>query len=306
MLFTLLGGNTNLIDAVNVLSGREIEKPLRETAAKVMGVLKKGGGFAEALAYASGKVLVFPERYRGLIRSAEKTGRVDAALARIAGDLRRKMKARETITAAMMYPVTVAIIALSGTIVLIYRGIPFFAESGILSGAFLSRAVASVIFAGIYLFAAGVLLTFTCYKLFIRESACFSIFYELSFLLEGDISLPEALTSCITTAGENKWGRALALVKRDIISGGRVAAAFEGTGIFPAYITGWLNIGDKNGEIKTVCRRIAEYYLARDERRREIVIRCMEPLFIAITGIYLLILIQGVVLPILTRAGGFI
>jgi type IV pilus assembly protein PilC len=244
--------------------------------------------------------------YQGLIRSAERTGRVDAALVRIAGDLERKIKARETIMAAMMYPAAIAVIAFAGTAILIYKGIPFFADSGILSGFFLTQAVTSVVFAGIFLLTAGTFLAFACYKAFIRESACFRIFYELSFLLEGDISLPEALTYCVMTAGENKWGRALAFVKKDIISGGRVAAAFEATGIFPAYITGWLNIGDKNGEIKTVCRRIAEYYQIRDERRREVVIRCIEPLFIVITGVYLLILIQGIILPILTRAGGFI
>jgi type IV pilus assembly protein PilC len=306
MLFTLLRGNTGLTDAVNILSGGEIEKPVRETALRIMNVLKKGGGFADALAYASGKTMVFPERYLGLIRSAEGTGKVDSALARIAGDLERKIKARETIAAAMMYPAAIAAIALLGTVVLIYRGIPFFVESGILSGIFLSQAVTSVVFAGTFLFMAGVFLAFACYKLFIRESAYFSIFYELSFLLEGDISLPEALTYCIMAIGENKWGRALVFIKKDIISGGRVAAAFEGTGMFSAYITGWLNIGDKNGEIKTVCGRIADYYRSRDERRRGIVLRCIEPLFIVITGIYLLILIQGIILPILTRAGGFI
>jgi type IV pilus assembly protein PilC len=306
MLFTLLMGNTNLIDAVNVLSGREIEGPVRETAIRIMNVLKKGGGFANALAYASGKIIVFPERYLGLIRSAERTGKIDTALERIAGDLKRKIKARETIAAAMMYPAAIAVIALLGTIILIYKGIPFFAESGILSGVFLFQAITSVVFAGTFLFTLGIFLSFACYKLFIHESAYFRVFYELSFLLEGDISLPEALTHCIMALGENKWGRALAFIKKDIIAGGRVAAAFESTAVFPAYITGWLNIGDKNGEIKTVCRRIAEYYQIHDERRREIVLRCIEPLFIVITGVYLLILIQGIILPILTRAGGFI
>jgi type II secretory pathway component PulF len=306
MLSTLLKGNTNLIDAVSVLSGGGIEEPVREAAVKLMGVLKKGGGFADGMRYASGNGFLFPEIYQGIIRSSEQTGKVDAAIAHIVRDLERKIKARETISAAVLYPAAIAFIALLGTAALLYKGIPFFSESGILAGAFLTQAVRSVLSAGSFLLASGVLLTFLCYTLFVRDSAEFRIFYELSFLLEGGISLTDAITHCIMSIGENKWGRALAYAKKDLISGGPIAAAFEKTGVFPAYITGWLNIGDKNGEIKTACRRIAEYYQRQDEKRRDMVIRCTEPLFIVLTGLYLLILIQGIILPILTRAGGFI
>jgi type II secretory pathway component PulF len=306
MLSTLLKGGVNLIDAVSVLSGGEIERPVRETAEKLMNILKKGGGFSEGLIHASGKDFLFPGIYQGIVRSSEKTGKIDSAVSHIVRDLERKIKARETISAAVMYPAAVALIALAGTAVLLYKGIPFFAESGILSGIFLAQAVRSVISAGSFLLASGVMLTFFCYKLFVTDSYEFRIFYELYFLLEGGVSLTDAVTQCIMSIGENKWGGALAYIKKDIISGGRIAAAFEKTGLFSVYITGWLNIGDKNGEIKTVCKRIAEYYQKKDEARRDIVIRCTEPLFIVLTGLYLLFLIQGVILPILTRAGGFI
>jgi type IV pilus assembly protein PilC len=306
MLSALLGGSANLIDAVDVLCGKDIEKPVRETAVKAMGFLKKGGGFADALAYASDNALLFPDMYRGLMRSAERTGKIDAALAGIAGDLERKIKAREMIAAAMAYPLAVVLLALGGTAALIYKGIPFFTESGILPGVLLAQAAGSVLFAGTFLLSAGVLLAVGCYNFYVKESEGFHIFYELSFLLEGGISLPESLSHCIMSAGENKWGRALAFIKKDITEGKRVALAFEDAGVFPAYITGWLNIGDKNGEITTACRRIKEYYQARDNKRREMVIRFIEPLFIVVTGVYLLILIQGIILPILTRAGGII
>jgi general secretion pathway protein F len=306
MLSTLLKGNTNLTDAVSVLCGGETGGAVQETAAKLMSVLKKGGGFSEGLAYASGRNFAFPDMYRGIIQSSEQTGNIEAAVSHVVGDLERKIKARETITVAMMYPAVVAVIALGGTVVLITRGIPFFSESGILSGVFLAQALRSVLFAGTFLLVSGVLLTMACYRLFVMDSYEFRIFYELHFLLAGGIPLSGAVTQCIMSIGENKWGRALVYVKKEIISGGRIAGAFEKTGVFPGYITGWLNIGDKNGEVTTVCGRIAGYYRKRDEGRRDIVLRCMEPVFIVLTGIYLLILVQGIILPILTRAGGLI
>jgi type IV pilus assembly protein PilC len=306
MLLALLEGHAHLTDAVHILSGGPIEKPVRETAEKLMAVLKKGRTFAEGFAAASRGTLLFPPLYAEMLRSAEQTGAVDRALARIAEHLRRKIKAREAVVAALVYPAAVVFIALAGTAVLLWKGLPLFAGAGMLPDEYLAQARSSAVFAGVFLLASGAAAAFACYRLIARESEPFRIFYELSFLLEGKVSLPDALSSCIMGMGETKWGRALARVKRDITAGGRLAQAFADSGVFPAYITGWLAVGDRNGEIETVCRHIAEYYRDRDGRRRAAATRFAEPLFIVLTGAYLVILIQGVILPVLTRAGGLL
>jgi type II secretory pathway component PulF len=304
MLLVLLEGNINLTDAVSILTDHGTEKSVRETAEKLMTILKKGRTFTEAMTVSFRGGLVFPDSYEGLVRAAEKTGAVNRAFVQITSDLKRKIKAREAIITALLYPAAIIFIALAGTVVLLLKGFPFFAEAGMLSKEYMPQAKNSILFAGVFLLVSGTASAFACYKLYAKESAPFRIFYELSFLLDGNISLPDALSSCIMCIGENKWGRALAQVKKDIISGARLAASFEKTGVFPAYITGWLAVGDRNGEIKTVCHNIAEYYMGKDEKRRATTARFLEPLFIVITGVYLLILIQGVIIPVLTRVGG--
>ena len=306
MLLALLEGHTNLTDAARILSGESMEKPVRDTAEKLLAVLKKGRSFAEGLAAASRGTLLFPPLYEEILRPAEQTGAVDKALARIAEHLRRTIKAREAVAAALAYPTAVVLIALAGTAFLLWKGLPLFAGAGMLPDDFLARARSSVIFAGVFLLASGAVAAFACYRLIARESPPSRIFYELSFLLEGKIPLPDALSSCIMSMGNTKWGRALARAKWDIASGGRLARAFADSGVFPAYITGWLAVGDRNGEIETVCRRIADYYRNRDERGSAAAMRLAEPLFIVITGAYLVMLIQGVILPVLTRAGGLL
>jgi type II secretory pathway component PulF len=306
MLLALLEGHTNLTDAARILSGRSIEKPVRETAEKLMAVLKTGRSFAEGFAAAAQGTLLFPPLYAQMLRSAEQTGAVDKALAHIAEHLRRKIKARETVVAALVYPAAVVFIALAGTVVLLWKGLPLFAGAGMLPEEYLARAQSSVVFAGVFLLASGAAAAFACYRLIARESPPFRIFYELSFLLAEKVPLPDALTSCIMSMGTTKWGRALARAKRDITAGGHLARAFTDSGVFPAYITGWLAVGDRNGEIETACRHIAEYYRDRDGRRSAAVMRFAEPLFIVITGAYLVMLIQGVILPVLTRAGGLL
>jgi type IV pilus assembly protein PilC len=306
MFLALLEGRTNLTDAARILSGGEMEKTVRETAERLLSALKKGRSFADGFAAASRGTLLFPPLYEEILRSAEQTGAVDKALARIAEHLRRKIKARETVAAALAYPAAVVLIALAGTALLLWKGLPLFAGAGMLPENYLSQARTSVLLAGVFLLASGAAGAFACYRLIARESPLTRIFYELSFLLEGKVPLPDALSSCIMSVGNTRWGRALTRAKRDIVSGGRLAHAFSDSGVFPAYITGWLAVGDRNGEIETVCSRIADYCRERDGRKSAAAMRLAEPLFIVITGAYLVLLIRGVILPVLARAGGLL
>jgi type IV pilus assembly protein PilC len=132
----------------------------------------------------------------------------------------------------------------------------------------------------------------------------FRIFYLLSFLLEGNITIPDALSQCITGMGESKQGRALVAIKKEIASGTRLSQAFARSAVFSSYVSGWLAIADESGNIGEACRNISAYYQKRDAQIRHIASKCIEPAFIIVTGIYLLILIQSVILPILTHAGG--
>jgi type II secretory pathway component PulF len=158
-----------------------------------------------------------------------------------------------------------------------------------------------VVFAGVFLFIAGGVLFFVYFRLFGNDSPEYRVFYLLSLLLENHIPLGEALTQCVINMGETRYGRALAAIKNDIVSG-----AFSKSALFSSYISGWLSVADANGNIDEACRNIALFFQQRDERVRNMAAKCIEPAVIIITGIYLLILIQTVILPVLTHAGGMV
>jgi type IV pilus assembly protein PilC len=132
------------------------------------------------------------------------------------------------------------------------------------------------------------------------------VFYLLSLLLENHIPVHEALSRCVVLMGESRFGRALAAVRGDVASGVRFSRAFARHSLFSPYIAGWLSVADSSGDIAGACGHIASWVQKRDEARRALASRCLEPAVIVITGVYLLILIQAVVLPILTHAGAVV
>ena len=69
---------------------------------------------------------VFPEFYRGILRSAELTGQLDTVLDQLAGYLERDLEARRKIKSASIYPAIIAVMSLVTVVVLAVFVLPRF------------------------------------------------------------------------------------------------------------------------------------------------------------------------------------
>src|SRR4029077_14034349 len=69
---------------------------------------------------------VFPEYYRGIMRSAELTGQLDVVLEQLARDLERAVESRRKISAALIYPAVIAAMSLVTVVVLAAFVLPKF------------------------------------------------------------------------------------------------------------------------------------------------------------------------------------
>jgi type II secretory pathway component PulF len=106
--------------------------------------------------------------------------------------------------------------------------------------------------------------------------------------------------------GHTKYGASLLTIKKDIASGITFSDAFAKIKRFSPYILGWLSVADTYGNIAEVCGNIREYYERKDNKKRDVAAKLIEPAIIVLVGIYLLIIMVTVILPILTFTGGLI
>ena len=306
LLLALIKGNTGLVDALHILAREGIEKPVRKSAAVLLLLMKKGRRFSESLQFIKDEKVYFSPMYITLIAAAELTGTVDNVFERIADDLRRKQQASENAVNILMYPLVIIIIAITGTVLLIAKGMPIFIAGGFLSGGVLADAVNGIIAAGFVLLLGGTALFITYYRVFYLDSPEFRIFYMLDLLLQNNISLPDALSQCIAGMSNTKYGKALITIKKDIVSGVPFSRAFFTLPRLSPYVNGWLAVADMHGNVGEICGNIKDFYAKKDTRKRETFARLIEPAVIVLTGCYLLILILTVILPVLTYAGGIL
>jgi len=304
LLLVLFKGKTGLVDALHILAGEGIERRIRDSAVSLLSAMKKGKGLSEGLRYINNGGVYFEPLYLTLIAAAEMTGNIEKIIEHIVIDLRRKERARENVINIMIYPSIIVLLAIAGTILIIVKGIPMFIESGLLSQDAVSDAIGGICIAGAVLLIGGSALFTVYFKIFYYDSPELKIFYLLDFLLRSNVSLLEALSQCIISIKETKYGRALVTIKKDIAAGIPFSAAFAKIKLFSPYVLGWLAIADMHGNISEICGSIKDYYEHRDNKARETAAKLIEPAVIVLTGIYVLIIVTTVILPILTFTGG--
>src|SRR6185437_12818031 len=69
---------------------------------------------------------IFPEYYRGILRSAELTGQLDSVLDQLARYLERDLEARRKIKSALIYPTMIAVMSVVTIVVLVAFVLPRF------------------------------------------------------------------------------------------------------------------------------------------------------------------------------------
>jgi len=304
LLLALLRGKTGLLDALGILAREGIEEPVRESAAYLLGIMKKGKGLSESLKIVREGKVFFEPLYITLIAAAELTGSIEAVLERIASDLQRKQRAKENLLNILIYPAAIVFLAVAGTVGIILKGMPLFISAGLLSTNVVEDAKTGISLAGLVLMLGGGALFSVYFRIFNNDSPESRIFYLLDFLMKGSITLTDALSQCIMSLGSTKYGSALVKIKKDIVSGVSFSEAFTKTRVFSPYVLGWLSIADINGNLNEISGSIRDYYLRKESRMREAAAKLIEPAVIVLVGFYVLIIMVTVILPILSYAGG--
>ena len=307
MLIVLLEGKTTLADSLLILTSENIPQMIQDDARFLLDSLRNGYSLSDSLRKIKEKKsasLNFSEVHLSLIASAEETGALIPILRDICDDYDRRLKSRELLVSAFMYPSLVILVAICGTCFLLLYGIPLFVHNGMISENTVSSAIRGIVSGGVFLLLSASFIVYAFMKIFGRESNEYVIFFTLSFLMRYGVPLSEAVTQCMYGLRNKNTERALYIIRKGISEGLPLPEAFERAGYFSGFVIGWLGIASDNGNAVEIFANLASYYRNKDNRVRNIVGKIIEPIVIIITGIYLLILIKAIILPILTYAGG--
>jgi type IV pilus assembly protein PilC len=112
-----------ILDAVHTIGEESENSSVRRVMSDVEDGLRSGERFSDCL---DKHPNVFPEAYRGIVRSAELTGELDVVLARLSLYLERDIEARHKVKSATIYPAAVALMSIFTVVVLAAWVLPKF------------------------------------------------------------------------------------------------------------------------------------------------------------------------------------
>jgi type IV pilus assembly protein PilC len=275
-----------ILDAVHSIGADSESSSVRRMMQDIEDGLRTGERFSETL---ERYPKVFPEFYRGIVRSAELTGELDTVLSRLAIYMERDIEARRKIKSAMMYPLAVAGMSVVTVLVLAVYVLPKFKDffrdldADLPLATRMLLAVTDFLADWWWAIAAGAVtwaVLFVVSQRFQRGKYAWHAFllkvpvlgetiqYALverfcrvmASMVSAGVNLPEAIRVATDSLRNRVFIKRLNGVTEQMLEGQGLAGPLARTQLFPGTATAMIRVGEDTGSMDTQLEVTADYY----------------------------------------------
>ena len=272
--------------------------------------------------------LYFDSLYCNLIEAGEAAGILDQLLDRLAVYMEKTEAIKSKIKSALMYPISVLVVAFVVTAVIMIFVVPAFKEvfanfGADLPGPTLLVIAISEIFVkywwlifgglggGFYFFMQAwrrnqkvqqimdqVMLKLPIFGTLVDKSCIARWTRTLSTMFAAGVPLVEALDSVGGAAGNYVYEAATLRIQQELSTGTSLTVAMTNTNIFPSMVLQMCAIGEESGSIDHMLGKAADFYEAEVDDMVAGISSLMEPIIIVILGTVIGGIVVAMYLPI--------
>jgi len=322
---TMMDSGIPLVQAFEIV-GNGTENPrMRDLIMSIKTEVESGANLSEALAK-------FPDHFDtlfvNLVAAGEQSGTLDDLLDKIATYKEKTEALKAKIKSAMTYPTAIVIAAFIVTVILLLYVVPqfqaLFQSFGGRLPAFTRMVIGLSEWVQLYwhwLFAAviGLPIVFIQAKkrspkfadkldrLALKLPVVGDIVWKagiarfartLSTMSAAGMPLVEALESVAKAAGNARFEEAIYEMRNATMTGQRLQATMDQTGLFPNMVVQMTAIGEESGSLDAMLGKIAVYYEQEVDNAVDSLTSLMEPLIMAFLGVVIGGLVIAMYLPI--------
>jgi|688.fasta_scaffold23827_5 type IV pilus assembly protein PilC len=326
-LATLVKAGMPMMRGLEVLARQEKRPAFRQVIEDLADTIRSGGNFSDGLA---AHPKTFDRLYVNMVRAGEAGGVMDTVLDRLSVFMEKAVKIRSKVTAAMVYPSIISVVAGGIMTVLMVFVVPKFQEVffTMLKGKPLPWltsvvvAVANVMRENLL----GVILTLsvggTAFWLFKRsrfgtrvlhwivlrvpvlgdlllKAAIARFTRTFGTLLASGVPILQALTITRETSGNVHIADAINVVHDRVKEGDNVAKPLEATKIFPGMVTSMIEVGEETGALPDMLTRIADNYDEEVDNAVAALTSIIEPVMIVFMAVGVGIIVIAMFLPMI-------
>ena len=327
-LATLVDAGLPLLRGLRVLAKQEKNATLRRIIGDLGDSIEGGSTFSEALAQ---HPKTFSKLFINMVKAGEMGGVLEVVLNRLAEFMEKAEKIKGKVIAAMFYPASVMVVAVSILALLMVFVVPKFREvfEDMLEGAELpqftqfvlnvSETIATnslqtslIALAAFFVFWLAIKtkwgrwlwdklkLKFPILGPVISKVAISRFTRTLGTLVSSGVPILQALTIVRETAGNVIISNAVTSVHESVKEGETITVPLEQSKVFPPMVISMVDVGEQTGALPEMMMRIADNYDEEVDNAVAAMTSLLEPIMI----VFLAVVVGGIVialfLPLIT------
>ncbi len=323
-LATMITSGLPLVQSLDILANQTEDKNLKLIVREIKEKIEGGFRFADAL---KDYPQCFDSLYINLVVAGEEGGTLDTVLIRLATYMEKIEKLKKKVKSAMIYPISIIVVAIGVVMVLLIFVIPVFENMFKEMGASLpaptqlvvnmSRMVKSSIH---YMIGALIIAVFLFKRYYRTEkgrrqvdrlilkiplfgvlavkSSVARVTRTLATLLSSGVAILESLVIVAKVAGNKIVEDALVTARLRISEGKSMSEPLEQSGIFPPMVVQMVQVGESTGALDNMLNKVADFYEDDVDTMVTNLTALMEPMIMMFLGVILGGLIIAMYLPI--------
>jgi type IV pilus assembly protein PilC len=323
-LAVMVRAGISLQDSLESISGQTENLKFRAIITDLKNRIEAGQSFSQALAEHS---QVFSDLYINMVGAAEISGSLSGMLQKLAEYLDSEAETRSQVRGAMIYPIIIAVMAVSVTAFLLCFVLPRFtaifagkehllpmptkvlmASSAFLRGYwyFVVPGIGAMFWAFWYFIGTPggrqwwdraklvlPLIKTLCQSLYITRSM-----HTMSVLTRAGVPILNTLAITAQIAGNSLYKKMWLSVHEEVRQGKKIASSLSQYSLMPSNVVQMIRSGEESGTMADVLRDISNYYARELKAVIKAVTSMIEPIMIVLMGILVGFIAMSIILPI--------
>ncbi len=313
-----------LVQCLDILGEQQEKKKFKTILDEVQADVEGGSSLAEAM---SKQPKAFDDLIVAMVEAGESGGVLDVVLRRLAEYLDKIVRLRAQVRAALLYPVTVTVVAIGVVYVILWKVIPVFNQLYAGLGGempYMTQVVVGLsnfigrwtplIFLCVVVLVLGIriyhrtesgrrvldrlLLKIPVIGDLLLKIAVARFGRTLATLTVSGVPILEGLDITARTAGNAVIEDAIVKIREEVEQGASLSAPMAATGEFPVMATQMVAVGEQTGAIDQLLAKVADFYEEEVDIAVEGLMKLIEPMLIVFLGVVIGFIVTAMYLPL--------
>jgi len=300
-----------LVQCLEILAGQQENKTFQKILTGVRSSVEGGATLSAAMKQFD---KVFDPLYFNMVEAGETGGILDTILQRLSAYIEKNVKLKRAVKSALIYPVSVLLIAGGVIVLLLWKVVPVFVTLFAGLGAELplptriviqlSHLVGSIYGLLSFFFFVGMavglrvwygtpqgrmaidatMLRMPLIGMLLRKIAVARFTRTLGTLISSGVPILEGLDITARTSGNAVIERAIQQTRKAVEAGRSLVDPLKESDVFPGMVTQMIGVGEQTGAMDAMLQKIADFYEDEVDASVKDLLTALEPIMIVFLG----------------------